>query len=307
MARTRVELATPSDVAAGTGGVYTSSYTLTTGQFAVLPGMKGFDMPPYEIKYDEMVAIDGGYLRNVRTPARELFIPIYMEAANHGDLLALKRAFLAAIQPTKGACRITLTEEDGSRRYIDAYYFDGARGDEGQEVSGVEWLKWGLIFRALDPYFYSGTSQTIRFSTGELDLHPFFGAKFLNRPMLNKAHSLNGESTITVTGDVDTYPTWTIHGPATGMTFIRKFPGRADQSFSLNVSLTDTQAILVDTRPGTKSVRDIATGANLWEFLAPGPQLWPISPGSNTVAIDVRSAGVDTSVSLSYLPRFLSA
>lgn len=308
MARTRVELATPADVAAGTGGVYESSYDLTAGQpFSVLPGMKGFDMPPWEIKYDEMAALDGAYLRSVRSPTRELFIPVHMEAASRGELLALKRDFLASISPVNGLCRITLTEEDGSRRYIDALYFDGARGDEGRDVSGVEWLRWGLIFRALDPFFYSGQTHTIRFTSGALELFPFFGDPFLGRPFLNKAHSLNGESEITITGDVDTWPVWTIHGPANGATFTRRVPGQPDQTFSLNMSLSSTQAVIIDTRPRNKAVYDAGTGENLWRFLGPSPHLWPISRGSNQVAIEVGSVGGETAVNLTYSPRFLSA
>lgn len=307
MARTRVELATPADLAASAGGSYTSSYNLTAGRFSVLPGMKGFDMPPYDIKYDELAAIDGAYLRNVRAPARELFIPVYMEAGSRLELIEMKRDFLASISPVHGACRITLTEEDGSRRYIDALYFDGARGDEGTDVSGVSWLKWGLIFRAFDPFFYSGATHTIRFTSGPLELFPFFGEPFLNRPFLNTAHSLNGESEISITGDVDTWPVWTIHGPANGMTFTRQIAGQADQSFSLNMSLTSTQAVIVDTRPRNKSVVDAETGENLWSFLGPSPRLWPISRGRNTVVINVGSVGAETSVSLTYSPRFISA
>jgi hypothetical protein len=287
--------------------VYTSSYDLTAGQFSVLPGMKGFDMPSYEMRYDELAAIDGAYLRSVRAPARELFIPIYMEAAGRLELLALKRGFLASISPVHGSCRITLTEEDGSSRFIDALYYDGARGDEGTDVSGVSWLKWGLIFRALDPFFYSGAPQTIRFTSGSLELNPFFGDPFLNRPFLNKAHSLNGESEITITGDVDTWPTWTIHGPADGMTFTRQVAGQADQSFTLDMSLSSTQAVIIDTRPRSKSVVDAETGENLWRFLGPSPHLWPISRGVNRVLIEVGGVGGETSVSLTYSPRFISA
>ncbi|MEQ4716090.1 hypothetical protein [Nonomuraea sp. B19D2] len=307
--RTVVELATPQDVAAGVGGVYTSSYNLsnTAEGVMVLPGMKGFDAPAFTLFHDEMPALDGGYLRHVRAPARQLFIPVVLTAPDRPGLLALKRGFLASLNPMNGPCRITFTEGDGSRRFIDAYYYDGATGSEGTDDAGFLWVKYGLVFRALDPYFYAGVSQSIRFTTGNLQLNPFFGDPFLNRPLLNKAHSLNGESTITITGDVDTYPTWTIHGPTTGMTFTRQIAGQPDQSFSLNTSLSETRAVIVDTRPRSKSVRDAETGENLWQYLGPSPHLWPVAPGTNKVVINIDGVGGETSVTLSYLPRFISA
>ncbi|MEU4579981.1 hypothetical protein [Nonomuraea sp. NPDC023979] len=307
--KTTIELATPKDVAAGSGGVYTSTYNLTSGADGIitLPGLKGFDAPPYSLFYDELAALDGGYPRHSRATSRELFIPVFLTAPDRPGLLALKRGLIAALNPTLGPCRITFTEGDGSRRFIDAYYVDGARGDEGQDISGLLWLKYGLIFRALDPFFYSGSAQTIKFTTGSLEVIPFFGEPFLGRSFINKAHSLNGSSTITITGDVDTWPTWTIHGPATSMTFTRKVPNAPDQAFTVNAGLSESQTLVIDTRPRRKSVIDPVTGENLWRLLGPSPNLWPISPGLNEVFIDVANVGAETSVSLTYSPRFQSA
>ncbi|MFB9529039.1 hypothetical protein [Nonomuraea roseola] len=289
--------------------MYTSSFNLTSGDdgISVLPGMKGFDAPSYTLSYDEMPALDGGYARHTRATSRELFVPIYLEGDDRQTLLTRKRALLAALNPTLGACRLTFTEGDGSKRFINAYYVDGAQGSEGQDEAGFVWTKYGLIFRALDPYFYSGTAQSIRFSAGNVEVNPFFGDPFLGRPFINRAHSLNGSSNITVTGDVDMWPTWTIHGPASTMTFTRKVPGQPDRAFTLNANLTATQALVVDTRPRSKSVRDAATGENRWGLLGPSPHLWPISPGPNEVVIAVADVGAETSVNLTYMPRYLSA
>ncbi|MFI9591044.1 hypothetical protein [Nonomuraea sp. NPDC052265] len=307
--RTTVELATPADVAAGSGGVYTSSYNLTSGEHGILtlPGMKGFDAPNYTLFYDELPALDGGFPRDVRAPARELFIPVHLSAPDRPALLALKRGLLAALNPKRGQVRITLTEGDGSKRFIDAFYVSGAEGDEGQDLAGFDWLKYGLIFRAIDPYFYSGNVQTIRFTTGDLEMKPFFGDPFLGRSLINKSHSLNGVSQITVTGDEDTWPTWTVHGPASNMTFTRKVPNQPDQAFSIDGGLSSTQALVIDTRPRFKSVKDAVTGENLWTLLGAAPHLWPISPGLNEVFIDVNGVGLETSVNLTYMPRYLSA
>ncbi|MEV0823854.1 hypothetical protein [Nonomuraea rubra] len=307
--KTTIELATPKDIAAGSGGAYTSSYNLTSGANGIItmPGLKGFDAPPYNLFYDELPALDGGYPRHSRASSRELFIPLFLAAPDRAGLLGLKRGLIAALNPTLGPCRITFTEGDGSRRYIDAHYASGAEGDEGQDISGFLWTKYGLVLRALDPFFYSGTSHVIKFTTGALEVVPFFGEPFLGRRFVNKAHSLNGSSTITITGDVDTWPLWTVHGPASGMTFMRKVPNGPEQSFTVNAGLSETQTLVIDTRPRRKAVFDPVTGENLWKRLGPSPHLWPISPGLNEVLIDVSNVGAETSVSLAYAPRFISA
>ncbi|MFE0151384.1 hypothetical protein ACFWY5_29855 [Nonomuraea sp. NPDC059007] len=286
------------DLSTGSDGIY------------VLPGAKGFDAPPVQFLYDEMPALDGAYMRHTRRESRELFVPIYFEAPDRGGLLTLKRQLLASLDASRGPGKLKLVEGDGSSRYINAYCVSGPEGDEGKDQSGFVWAKYGLIFRALDPFFYSGTSVEVNFTAGDLELKPFFAGPnvpFLGRPLINRTHSLNGNSRVTITGDVDTWPSWHIHGPASDIEFIRQVPDAPDQRFMLNLSLTASQSIIIETQPGRKSVRDRDTGENLWRHLGPNPALWPISPGVNDVTLNVNNVGAETVVTMAYTPRYLSA
>ncbi|GAA2294096.1 hypothetical protein GCM10010149_47570 [Nonomuraea roseoviolacea subsp. roseoviolacea] len=307
--RTTIELATPKDVAEGAGGFYVSRFNLTSGAQGIvtLPGVKGFDAPPFSLAYDELPALDGGHPRHSRATSREVFIPVHMSAPDRPSLLALKRSFVAALNPTFGPCRITVTEGDGSRRFIDAYYVAGAEGDEGQDLAGFEWVRYGLQFRALDPYWYSGETVERIFRDSIGDLKPFFSAPFLGLN-INRTFTLNQSTVLTVTGDVETWPEWRVNGPVDGLTFTRADTDGTTASFSMDVTLTPTQSAYIDTRPGRKRATLLdGTETNLWDTLGPNPNLWSIKPGDNTVTLAIDGTGASTSVNLTYRPRFISA
>ncbi|MEU7863483.1 hypothetical protein [Nonomuraea sp. NPDC049141] len=269
--------------------------------------MKGFDAPPVQMNYDELPALDGAYLRHIRRQSRELFLPLFLLASDRPQLLQLKRAFLSSLDPAYGAGKLRLTEADGTSRHIEVYYASGAEGDEGKTLTGLHWAKYGLVLRAFDPYFYSGEAQAIEFTPGALNLKSFFDGLFLGDFPLNSNHTLNGVSQVTVTGDVDTWPIWFIHGPCSTVSFTRRTMGVADRVFSAALNLAPTDLVVIDTRPGMKSVINRTTGANFWPRLGPSPQLWPISPGSNEVIISVADVGAETAVNLLYTPRYLGA
>lgn len=271
-----------------------------------MPGMKGFDAPPFLLHYDEMPALDGANLRHVRAQARELFLPLFLSATDRTTLLNLKRRLLSSFNPSYGAGQIRVTEQDGSSRWIEVYYASGAEGDEGKSQAGVYWCKYGLVLRAFDPFFYAGSSQVVEFTPGALSLKKFFSEPFLGLH-LNSSANINGTSEVTITGDVDTWPVWHVQGPGNNLTFKRSVSTGPDLTFSLGISLGPTDAVVIDTRPGRKSVRHKTTGESFWSRLGPNPQLWPIAPGRNQVTITMSDVGAETSVVMLYQPRYISA
>ncbi|MFD8527807.1 hypothetical protein ACFV0L_10405 [Streptosporangium canum] len=264
--------------------------------------MKGFDAPPFTIHYDEMPALDGARERHVRAQSRELFIPLFFYARDRPSLLGLKRQFLASLNPAYGPGRISVKEGDGSERFVNAYYVSGAEGDEGRDKAGFVWLKYGLVLRAMDPYWHSFVPVVIDFQAASGEVRPFFSVPFLGLN-ISRSHSLNGESEVTITGDVDTWPDWIISGPFTKVTFTNTI---TERSFVLNRTTLAGEQVKITTSPGNKAVVDADTGDNLWNFLGPNPDLWPITPGLNRVRIDVENVGPETGLVLYYFPRYLS-
>lgn len=304
---TILELATPKDVANGSGGFYQSTYNLTSGANGIwtLPGVRGLDAPPFQLSYDEQPALDGGNARHVRALTREVFLPLHLEAPDRPSLLALKRGLIASLNPTYGPARITVTEGDNTSRFLDAYYVSGAEGDEGQDVAGFTWLRMGLTFRAMDPYWYSGTTVVRTFQSTAGELVPFFSDPFLGLH-INRTHSLNQETQLTVSGDVETWPEWIITGPIDSAKFTR-YDGATESSFELTTSLVSGDTVYIDTRPGQKQVTHVESGDNLWDSLGPNPNLWAVKPGQNTIRIDLEGTNNNTSVRLTYRPRFVSS
>ncbi|WP_344859732.1 phage tail domain-containing protein [Planomonospora alba] len=305
--KTAVEWTPPRDLAQGGTALPKYNFRSGAGGILLMPGARGFDAPPFMLSYDEMPGIDGAIPRNVRAGSRELFLPLYLYGADRPSMLAVKREFLASLNPAFGPGRLTVTEGDGSSRWIEAHYAYGAEGDEETEVSGFTWCKYGLVLRAMDPYWYSSETveRTFRDSVG--DLKPFFSDPFFGLN-INRTYTLNQSVTLEVSGDVETWPEWRINGPVSGVTFSRQDAGGAVESFTMDLSLSPTQAAYIDTRPGRKQAILLdGSETNLWEKLGPNPNLWAIKPGSNTVTLAVQGTGVGTSINLSYRPRFISA
>lgn len=284
------------------------SYDLTSGVDGIrmMPGAKGLDAPPFQIHYDEMPALDGAYSRHSRATSREIFLPLFLEAATRAGLMELKRSLLASFNPAYGEGKLVVTEPDETARFISVQYVSGAEGDEGVSQSGVRWLKYGVVLRAFDPYWYSGSTELIEFTPGALNLKKFFGEPFLGLA-LNSTQTINGVSEVSITGDVDTWPIWYVSGPGGPLSFTRRMDDAAELTFELAVTLNAGDQVVIDTRPGRKSVINETTGENLWNLLGPNPQLWPIAPGVNEVQINMGAAGAESAVTMTYTPRYISA
>ncbi|MEU1881894.1 phage tail domain-containing protein [Streptosporangium sp. NPDC020072] len=272
---------------------------------AVQPGARGFDAPTFQYSYTETPALDGAHINRVRIPSREIFIPVYIEGSDRGDFLEKKRSLLRSLNPlgSNGAGRLYVVEGDSSTRTIDMHYFDGAEGDYGVDVGGFHWQRYGLRFMALDPYFYSSTVETRTWRGDVEDLVPFFSSPFLGLH-LAKTLSFNGQVTLDVYGDVDTWPIWYVTGPLEDVTFVNHSIG---QSFTLTHQLLSGQSVTIDTTPGKKTVRLDGVGTNLWDKLGPNPQIWPIAPYWNEIELTVNGVTNETEITLEYRPRYLSA
>ncbi|GAA2665191.1 phage tail family protein [Nonomuraea recticatena] len=312
---TRIEWANLTTVAGNPEPIPEASVMLTGGPDVVtLKGIQGFDAPPAQIYYDELSNTDGGYFREARNMTREVFIPVQIFGEDRNAFLTNKRNLLRMLNPARGLGRLTVTEGDSSARYLDCIYSGGAEGSYGKEDSGFLWQKYGLTFRAIDPYWYAGSVVEYNFSSASEQMKPFFGTPFFGLA-INRTHSINQGVTLEITGDVDTWPTWLITGPCNGITFevqagatIRKF-GLSD------LQLNAGQQVFIDTRPGRRRITLVdpdgggpTQGDNIWESLDVGDAFWAVVAGTqNLVTISMNESGSTSSVNLKYRPRFYSA
>lgn len=282
-----------------------------TGSYiTTLKGIQGFDAAPTQLFFDELSGNDGGNYRGSRVPTREIFIPIVFGSADRAVMNNLKRDLLSRLNPARGVGRIVVTEGDGSTRYIDCLYEGGAEGDFGADSHGFLHQKYGLKFRAIDPYWYSATKIQVPFGALVGGLKPFFGTPFFGLG-INASAGLNQAVPLTLSGDVETWPTWTIQGPVDAVTF--GLSGTTTASWKLNFPLTTGQTAYVDTRPKMRKILFLTappalTGVNNWDKLQTGDDFWPLAPlGNNTVTISAGAIGATTTVTMNYRPRFYSA
>jgi hypothetical protein len=107
-------------------------------------------------------------------------------------------------------------------------------------------------------------------------------------------------SPIQVDGDTQTWPVWTIIGPATSVTLVQESNGKR---LELVGDINDGSTVTIDTRPRQQAVYD-DSGQNLMGRLSPGFSFFPLDPGRNDISVAVAGADAGTAVSLTYVPRW---
>lgn len=285
---------------------------LTGGRIHVMKGIAGFDAPTVDVFFDEISGLDGGLFRHTRVTTREIFIPIALWANTRQAFVALKRNLLKQINPARGFGRIRVTEGDNTTRYIDCHYLGGAEGAYSEDEGGFFWQKYGLQFRAMDPYWYDEIPAQVNWTSEAADLKSFFGDG--SEPFfglrLNPSRNINGSTSVTSLGEYETWPTWNITGPVDGLSMT--VSGASEGSFTLNVSLASGEVLHVDTRPTKRRILKLTAppviaGQNFWEVLEPGDFFWPLAPGENEINIVAGSVGPGTAISMNYRPRYYTA
>ncbi|MCY9786826.1 phage tail family protein [Nocardiopsis sp. EMB25] len=270
--------------------------------YAVLEGARGLAMPTYQL-YQSDSLLDGTVIRGTRTEAREVFLPIYLEAPTRPEVLAKRRALAQAFSPTEadggGNGVLEVAESTGQRRWIRARYVSGMDGPEGGGDTGMDWATYGLNLLAAQPY-WERTPVTVRWA-----LEPVTDTWLPILPVEVRDSGVVGQGmTIRNPGSVRGWPVWTITGPLSGTATMRNVSTGAELEFT--ATLAAGEQIIIDTRPRHKTVRD-HTGANRFSDLALGSVLWPLAPGANTVDIILTGLGTGSLLEMALTPWELTA
>lgn len=303
-------------------GVDGATYTLTDAdpeEAAILlrKGAKGLDAPEFDVKDDEYVAIDGGYVRSSRATMREVFLPITITARDRHEMMALKRRLIASCNPNRGLVELRSTEFSvpagfvgeptaadlvaEPTRSIRGYYAGGLEGGEGSE-NGITHNTYGLLLRCTDPYFSELARRKQSFLIVET-LVPFHNPEvsFLSPDgaspggfRLSSDPVLNFSADLVNVGDKDAAPRWEIQGPATARfslvakdasgTVVREL--RMDSA----VALTKDEVLLIETARGRQDLRkrslvDPTVDVSMWWAYDTSSPLWLLEPGVTSVEI----------------------
>lgn len=257
-------------------------------------------MPKVAFQSDPVPGQPGEYFRDVLHGPREFGVVFDLIGTSDSDLRVKLRQMIAKLDPTRGPGRIRVTSPVGDQREIVCRYSGGGEIEETVgENSGSSWQRMPITFLAHDPYWYdvSPTSQQFAVTPLVASFFPFF-------PIKLTASELALDTVVDNTGDVETWPVWTIAGPGGVIRLSNLSTGK--EMYFAAAALSAGQTITVDTRPGIKSIT-YDDGTNAYTLMSGTSSLWPIERGINTIRLEM--SGVDTLTSylrLTYWRRYLS-
>jgi phage-related protein len=266
-----------------------------TDNFIVLRGLAGRNMPPVSFIEEEIPFQAGSMLREVKVKSRDIDVPLLIKANSEMELRLKVRECFRIFNPLNGDGVLKVTSPDGSQREIYCRYYTGLEGREDKDNKGNAWQKVILVFRAFDPYWYDTNTIVQTFTTGEQATYfPFF-------PLRLSSSSVFADFSIDNVGDVESYPEWIIKGSGDNIVLRNLTTGELT---NLDTSLGAGEIITIDTRPKKKSITK-GDGTNLFGTQTDdNSSLWSLQSGVNNIRIEMSNASSESSVQLSYRPRY---
>lgn len=274
---------------------------LAANWYTLAEGVSGLGAAPYTLTSDPHPR-GGARLRHVQPQPRSIVWPVLVKGRDHTEFTANWRALASAFTRTlrEGPGSLEVARPDGTVRTIAVYYASGWEG-RGQTATGITWDSAVLTLWCEDPYWVDYEAVTVHRESGTLVTYfdPF--------PSVSSSQVL-GATTVTNPGDVDVWPTWTITGPATSITFTR-----SDTSDAFTLDMTDTvhgalladETVTISTDP--PRVRS-GTDENLIDGLDwPTAVLWSLPPGQTAVTFQLDGASTGSAVDLTFHPRYETA
>lgn len=269
-------------------------------------GIEGRFMAPIQHLSDSVPEADGEQYRGTRALARSLAIPMTYVGDDTTTARATLRALARGVNPKKRrngvptVGKLYVMTDDGLYRYISCLYEAGLESNTEPTSNQATYLYTDvrsvlLVFRAFDPFWYDVDSvkipveQTVSTAT-------FFPAP----PFRLGPSTVYSAFTVDNMGDVESWPVWTLIGPGENPRLVNETTG---ESILLTLTLTPGQHIVIDTRPGRKTVT-LDGLVNLYPYLT--GDLWSLDDGENDVRIEMINTTSDSQVLLEFNQRYQS-
>lgn len=280
------------------------SLNVVSGGALILAGAEGRFMPRFQLVEEEVPGQPGSRLREAKTLAREVAIPIILSSSSSAELRTLVRQWLGRLNVDRGDGKIRVTAPAGTVRELSCRYAGGMEVVEAVGVGGQRFQKAVVVFRAADPYWYDQSDTEVTYTLGGViaaTFFPFF-------PLVLLASEVFTSTSIALTDDdiapIAAWPRWSITGPGSGIVVRNVTTGKR---IALSTVLVAGQGIEIDTRPGTKTVKAAVSGTNLYSDLSSDSSLWPLVRGTNAITVEMSGATAASKVVLKYKKRYLGA
>jgi hypothetical protein len=228
-------------------------------------------MPPVKNTTVALPARDGSRLLGSFHLERPVAVPVVAPGTIE-DRAELRR-WGRVLDPNKGEGTLTVVAGPSPGRFLRCVY-DAGLDDLTEAASIGEAV---LIFRAANPYWQDAMEQTTTVTQGAAVTYWF---PFL--PLILGASDAFAALTITVSGDVPSWPIITVLGPGQQVVARNLTTGK---SWTIATTLAAGSKLIADHRPGFKTVT--IDGANGYPLLSADSSLWPLVPGPNRVELSV--------------------
>ncbi|MEV4974453.1 phage tail protein [Streptomyces scopuliridis] len=271
---------------------------LSADWYTLAEGVDGLGAAPYVLTSDPHPR-GGARLRHVQPQPRTIVWPVLVKGDDHMSFTYnwrnLGRAFTRTLRDGPGVLEVA--RPDGGVRRISVYYQEGWK-EQGRTATGITWDSAVLTLWCEDPYYVDAVPVSVHRETGTLVdyLVPY--------PSVSSSQVL-GATTVMNRGDVEVWPTWTITGPASMITFTREDTGEVfaldmDKTGHGNLLAGETVTISTDPPSVRSGTGDTWSGALNW----PEAVLWSLPPGNCPVTFQLDGSGPGSAVDLTFYPRY---
>lgn len=217
--------------------------------------------------------------------AHDFSIKLNLVGANEPGVRTSQRQLVALMDPARGEGLLRVTSPLGDVREISCVYSDGLGMEEGPGSSGLQMQQAKVTFHAPWPYWRDPSDIGQTFTIGAAPLFfPIF-------PMRLTSSAIAVSDTIINTGDVETWPVWTITGPGSAIA-LRNLTTGVSLTFD-TLTLQAGDILTIDTRPSSvsSSGKTALVGAsNVFYDIDIASEMWPLQRGSNLISLEMASA-----------------
>ncbi|MFF3190562.1 phage tail family protein [Streptomyces misionensis] len=281
------------------------------GWFTLVEGVSGLGAAGYTMTTDAHPR-GGARLRYAQPQPRSIVWPLYVYGDDHMQFITRWRALATAFTRTlrvgpdgeRTPGWLEIARPDGTRRRIAVYYQEGFDG-RGAQGSGVVSDAAVITLWCEDPYWIDPDPVVVHREQSAT------GSFFTPYPTVSSSQVL-GATTVTNPSDTVVWPTWTITGPASLITFTHQGTGQAftlDPSAVGHGALLAGETVTVRTDPPRVRYQDGSPDGSNWVGALDWPSavLWGLAPGDNAVSFTLAGSGPGSAVDLVFNPRYETA
>lgn len=280
------------------------SYTWTNGEgntldltdmtkWRVMPA-DGFGVPDLDLTIRETPYGDGGQWIFTKVKPRKFKMYIWSLAPDWATQQGRRDALIQAFSPKFGKGTLQIVRASGNTRAIDCTISAGlkflANGRHG--MNRLEEIE----FTADDPFFYDPTTDG-----AQSTVYGGASGTHLNQVLTFTLGASNTPLILTLTngGDAESYPIFTVPGPATNPTFVNYTTGKA---ISYAGFIAGGSTLTFDHTFNNPQVS--ISGVSVWNGLTIWSSFWSITAGTNTVAYFQNETGITNTITYQYKQRY---